>query len=179
MGEWCNQELIPTCGNTERMSGTFICPFPENLNVRQEGKCISVSGTRGKTNDTRIMKILYYTFSNKIMINIKNIFMFEHFILRTRSKQELDFEDLKFLCDARYHLLKCKAQQLMGPTNPWNFAIHTKTYQHVAGWLGHPGRAQRSEGSSWPTPPAWRAACRLPDRCLWQGRWAEGGRFTW
>lgn len=75
-----------------------MCPFPENLNVRKVYFCERESG---ETDESRIMKILYilyYTFSNKIMINIKDIFMFEHFILRTRSKEELDFEDFWGSC---------------------------------------------------------------------------------
>lgn len=55
--------------------------------------------------------------------------------------------------------------------------VEPSTNLHGAGWPGRPGAAQRSEGSSWPIPPGWRAACRLPGRCLWRGRWAEGSRF--
>ncbi len=48
------------------------------------------------------------------------------------------------------------------------------TYPLVEGWPGRPAVTQRSEGSSWPTPRAWRAVCQLPDRYLLLGRWAAG-----
>lgn len=70
------------------------------------------------------------------------------------------------------------AIQLTSSRSRASLRTNVQTYLPAEGWPDRPAAARRSEGSSWPIPPRWRAVCRPPDRCSSLDRWAAGRRAS-
>ena len=151
MRERCDQEFIPACWR--------VLLINQNLQIFYN--CASM-----------FIKTWYYWMLIVVILKIKELSL-NFFILTIQHILIQKAGAAAFDCGWNLALQPCIPLLSLTDSETTQQMKAPQGYLHEAGWPGRPAAAQRSEGSSWPTPPGWTAACLLPDRCWWRDRWAE------